>query len=136
MKYTKYLFLILAVAFLAVSCHKDPPKTYDDTDMTVTHNNPDFNFAVYNTFIIPDSAVLKTNYLEDNEVDYFYKEDGTSDKALQIVKESFLGLGYDLVDSLSQADFIALPTVLMMQAEEQVKHRAVILKQYAILVLK
>lgn len=120
MKYTKYLFLILAVAFIAVSCHKDPPKTYDDTDMTVTNYNTEFNFSGYNTFIVPDSTVLKTNYLTDSEVTDFYKNGGTSDQILEIIRQSFLGLGYTEVDSLSHSDFIALPTILMMQSEEQV----------------
>jgi len=120
MKYTKHLFLILAVAFLAMSCHKDPPKTYDDTDMTVTYYNTDFNFSSYNTFAVTDSTLLKTNFMTDDQVTSFYKDGGTSDQTVDLITQTFLELGYTQVDSLAQSDFIAVPTVLMVKSDETV----------------
>jgi hypothetical protein len=121
MKQIKFLFLFVAVAFLA-GCHKDPPKTYDDTDMTVTYYNTEFATSSYNTFVMPDSAVLKTNYLTDSQVTKFYKKDGSSDQALELLRSRFLELGYTQVDSVTQADFIAVPTVAMMQKDETVTY--------------
>ncbi len=120
MKNFKYLFLFIAAAFIVASCHKDPPKTYDDTDMTITYYNTEFDFNSYNTFIMPDSAVLKTNYLSDGEVTEFYENGGTSDKILELLKGRFIELGYTEVDSIEEADFIALPTVLMTESDETV----------------
>jgi len=121
MKSFKYLSFILIVAFLA-GCHKDPPKTYGDTDMTATYYNTEFNFQSYSTFIMPDSAVLKTNYLTDSQITNFYKSGGTSDQALQLLEDRFLGLGYTQVDSLKDAQFIAVPTLTMMQYDETVMY--------------
>lgn len=119
MKRFKYAIPILIVALLA-ACHKDPPKTYDDTDITVTYYNTAFNFGSYNTFIMPDSMVLKTNYLEESGVEKIYKDGGASDQALELLKNKFLEMGYTEVDSIADADFIALPTLLMMKADETV----------------
>ena len=120
MKHLKY-FLILAVTVLITSsCHKDPPKQYDETDMTVTFYNTDFSFSSYSNFILPDSTVLKTNIMTESEISNFYKEGGISDQTLQILEGRFTGLGYNSVDSLAQADFIALPTILMMQNDQTI----------------
>lgn len=120
MKHLKY-FLILAVAVLITSsCHKDPPKQYDETDMTVTFYNTDFSFSSYTNFVLPDSTVLKTNYMTESEITNFYKEGGISDQTLQIMEGRFTGLGYNSVDSLAHADFIALPTILMMQTDQTI----------------
>jgi len=121
MKSIKYLLFVLIVAVMA-SCHKDPPKTYDDTDMTATNYNTAFNFQAYNTFIIPDSAVLTTNYLTEGEIANIYKEGGASDQALELLKDRFLGLGYTEADSLSDAGFIAVPTLIMWQYDETVTY--------------
>ncbi len=118
MKHFKYLLLLLAISFIAGACHKDPPKTYDDTDMTITYFNPEFDYNTYTTFIMPDSAVLKTNYLTESEVDNFYKNDGTSEKVLELLKNSFLSMGYTEVDTITEADFIALPTILMTESDD------------------
>lgn len=119
MKRIHNLSLLMVLALLAVSCHKDPPKTYDDTDMTVTYYNPDFGFGAYSTFIMPDSTVLKTN-VEDFDVEYFYREGQASDQMLSMVRDRFISLGYQEVEFLEDADFIALPTLLMVQSDQTV----------------
>lgn len=120
MKHLKYLIPFVLIALITSSCHKDPPKTYDDTDMTMTTYNTEFKFQDYTTFVVPDSTLLKTNYLTDAQVASIYAEGGTSDQTLDLITQSFLGLGYTQVDSLSQADFIAVPTLLMIQSDETV----------------
>lgn len=119
MKNLKYLLLFIVPVILA-GCHKDPPKTYDDTDMTITYYDVEFDFNTYNTFIIPDSTVLTTNYLSDSEVNEFYKTGGASDKTLEEISEIFTGLGYTEVDSLKDSDFILVPTIMMMESDETV----------------
>lgn len=119
MRYTRYLMLIMVVAIFT-ACHKDPPKTYDEQDITSSYYNTEFNFGSYNTFILPDSTVLKENYLSDDQVHNFYKEGGSSDQALSLISQMFLDFGYTEVDNLSEADFIALPTLMMMESEQTV----------------
>jgi len=122
MKHIKYLLLLVATVFIVTACHKDPPKTYDDTDMTATFYNTEFAFSSYNTFIMPDSTVLKTNYLSESQIDKFYDKDGTSDQALALLRQRFLDLGYQEVDTLTAADFIAVPTLTMMEYDETVTY--------------
>lgn len=119
MKSIKYLFLIMTVGLMS-ACHKDPPKTYDDTDMTATFYNTAFAFSSYNKFVMPDSTVLKSNYYDDSDVEDFYKAGGYSDQALELLRQKFLELGYQEVDSIHESDFIALPTLCMMEADETV----------------
>jgi hypothetical protein len=123
MKNIKYL-LILVIALALVSCHKDPPKTYDDTDMTVTYYNTGFNFQSYTTFLMPDSMVLTSDYLEESDIDKIYEDGGTSDQALELLRDRFLGLGYTEVDSLGDADFIPVPTLLMTKSDQTVYYGA------------
>lgn len=119
MKKLKFIALLTTVVLIASSCYKDPPKTYDDTDMTVTLYDTSFNFNAYNTFIMPDSTVLTTN-IEDFNVGYFYSDGGSSEQTLELVRSRFLDLGYQEVDSLDDADFIPVPTMLMMQSDETI----------------
>ena len=104
---------------ILTSCHKDPAKSYDETDMTITYYNTDFNFTIYTTFIVPDCTILTTNYLTESEIDDFYDDGGTSDKTIELLTQSFLNEGYTLVDSVAQADFIAVPTVMMNKKDEK-----------------
>lgn len=120
MKSIKIPILLFALSLLVISCHKDPPKTYDDQDMTVSYYNTEFNFKEYDTFIIPDSTVLRTNYLTDGQIKNFYASDGVSEKVLDLTVQMFEDLGYVNVDSLQDADFIALPTIIMMQTDETI----------------
>ncbi len=122
MRNTHYLIVLLVVAFAISGCHKNPPKTYDDTDMTITYYNSDFNFGAYNTYIMPDSMILKTNYLTDAQVASLYKSGGTSDQALSLLDGRFLELGYSHADSVGNADFIAIPTLLMMKNDQTVTY--------------
>ncbi len=119
MKRPLVIFMAMSLALL-VSCHKDPPKTYDDTDMTITYYNTDFNFASYTTFYLPDSASLKTNYLTESQVAKFYEADGVSDQALDLLLDRFTAMQYVLVNSVDEADFIAVPTLTLMKSDETV----------------
>ncbi len=111
--------VFLGIVLLA-ACHKDPPKTYDDTDITITFYNTDFDFSSYDSFIIPDSTVLKTNYFTGHQITEFYKAGGTSDLTLGLARQTFSGLGYTEAASLEEADFIAVPTVIHIEDEETV----------------
>ena len=119
MKDIKYLFLIMVLTVLS-GCHKDPPKTYDDTDMTITYYNTGFDFQSYSAFLMPDSMVLTTNYLEESDIEKIYENGGTSDQALALLRDRFKDLGYTEVDSLEAADFIAVPTLLMIKSDQTV----------------
>ena len=114
------LIILGILALLVVSCHKDPPKTYDDTDATITVYNTEFDFSIYNTFLIPDSTVLRTNYFTDQQVTNFYKSGGTSDLTLELVQQRFLGLGYTEASSVEDADFIVVPTIVHVESDETV----------------
>ncbi len=119
MKNLKILSLLLAVSLLT-ACHKDPPKTYDDTDMTITYYNSGFDFSDYNSFLMPDSTVLTTNYLTESQVAKVYESGGTSEQMIELLRSRFLGLGYTEVDNVTEADFIAIPTLMLMQADETI----------------
>jgi len=119
MKKSMLLFLLAAAISLA-GCHKDPPKSYEETDMTVTYYNDGFDFSTYNTFFLPDSTLLKTNYMSTAQVSDFYEDGGLSEQTLALRGERFRGLGYSEVLSADDADFIAVPTILMMKSDETV----------------
>ena len=120
MNHLKNITILAALLLIISSCHKDPPKQYDETDMTITFYNTDFSFSSYTNFIMPDSTVLKTKIMTESEVAKLYEDGGISEQTLQILEDRFTALGYHLVDSLADADFIALPTILMMQQDQQI----------------
>jgi hypothetical protein len=64
---------------------------------------------------MPDSTILKTNYLEDEEIEAFYAPGGPSEQTLAIQREKYESRGYVYTDSYDDADFVAVPTLLMMQ---------------------
>ena len=64
--------------------------------------------------------VLTSNYLEESDIEKIYAEGGTSDQALALLRDRFLELGYTEVDSLKDADFIPVPTLLMTKSDQTV----------------
>lgn len=118
MKHIRFLLLILALAYIATGCHKDPALTYADTDMTITHFDADFDFTTYSSFIMRDSTILKTNYLSESEIEKFYKPGGSADLTKELLREKFVSIGYTEVTDIEQADFIAVPAVVLMESTE------------------
>ena len=113
----KPLLLILAGSILILSsCYKNETVYYDQLDVTYTQYDTEFDFTSYTSFWLPDSTILKTNYLTDEEIDDFYKAGGTSESTLNIVKQKFMDRGYVLASDSSLASFVATPTVLMVRS--------------------
>ena len=60
---------------LLSSCYKDSVYV-DQLDVTLTQYEPEFNYSSYSSFWMPDSVILKTNYMTDSEIDDFYSSLG------------------------------------------------------------
>jgi hypothetical protein len=110
------LLLILAgsIIFLA-SCYKSETVYYDQLDVTLTQYDDKFDFSTYSTFYIPDSVILKTNYLKESEIEDFYAPGGTSEKTLALVKQKLLDRGYQEESDSNAADFVLAPTILLVE---------------------
>jgi len=53
--------------------------------------------------------------MEDDEIEAFFAPGGTSEKTKAVLRSSFESRGYVYTDSYDDADFVAVPTVLMMK---------------------
>ena len=116
MKIKPLLLILAGSVLLLASCYKSETVYYDQLDVTYTQYDTEFDFTAYTSFWLPDSTILKTNYLTDAEIDDFYRAGGTSEKTLDIVKQKFMDRGYVLASDSSLADFIAAPTLLMVKS--------------------
>jgi hypothetical protein len=109
------LFLIAGALFMLASCHKSETVYYDELDVTQTNYEVDFNFSSYSNFAMPDSTILKTNFMTDQEIADFFAAGGASENTKALLRSSFESRGYVYTDSYDNADFVAVPTVLMMK---------------------
>jgi hypothetical protein len=112
----KPLWLLIAgVIVIMTSCYKSETVYYDELDVTQTNYEVDFNFSSYTSFAMPDSTILKSNYMTDQEIEDFYADGGTSEQTLALLKSQFESRGYTFTDSYDNADFVSVPTVLNMK---------------------
>ena len=88
------LLLIGGALFMLTSCYKSETVYYDELDVTQTNYEVEFNFSSYTSFAMPDSTILKTNYLTEEEIEEFYAAGGTSEKTLQLLRSKFEERGY------------------------------------------
>ncbi len=109
------LFITGAVILALGSCIKSETVYYDELDVTLTQYDTEFNFSSYTRFAMPDSTILKSNYLKDEEIEAFYAPGGASEQTLDIQREKYESRGYVYTDSYDDADFVAVPTLLMME---------------------
>jgi hypothetical protein len=116
MKIIKSLLLLIAGAILMLtSCYKSETVYYDELDVTQTNYEVDFNFSSYTSFAMPDSTILKTNFMTEQEIDAFFAPGGAGPKTRELLRTSFESRGYTFTDSYDNADFVAVPTILMMK---------------------
>ena len=115
MKIKPLLFILAGSLFLLSACYENESVYYDQLDVTLTEYDTEFDFSSYTSFWISDSAILKTNFMTEAEVDEFYEPGGTSDSIVENVKKKFIECGYDVAADSLLADFIATPTILMMK---------------------
>ena len=116
MRMIKPLLILFAGAlFTMTSCYKSETVYYDELDVTQTNYEVDFNFSSYTSFAMPDSTILKSNYMTDEEIEDFYASGGSSEQTLALLRSKFESRGYAFTDSYDNADFVAVPTVLNMK---------------------
>ena len=111
------LFLTGGALLMLTSCYKSETVYYDELDVTLTNYEVEFNFSSYTSFAMPDSTILKTNYLTEEEIEEFYADGGTSEKTLELLRSKFEERGYTYNESYDNADFVAVPTMLMVQQQ-------------------
>lgn len=112
----KIPFLLLVITSLSLSsCYKEG-NNLDEYDITVTHYEKDFDFSTYSSFIVRDSVMLYSDYLEESEIHKFYSN-GTSNSIRKTIINKFKSLGYTEATNLDDADFVVNPIISLMQEE-------------------
>lgn len=109
------LLLAGGVILMLTSCIKNETVYYDELDVTQTKYEVEFNYSSYTSFAMPDSTILKTNYLTESEIEEFYAPGGTSEKTLELLRSKFEERGYTYTESSDNANFVAVPTMLMVE---------------------
>lgn len=83
------LFLILTCM---VACYPEGPEYVHEKDIALTHYDEQVNFALYTTFVMPDSVVL---IQPDGDTARIDKE--ISDRLVELVKKNFTDRHYELL---------------------------------------
>lgn len=113
-KHKTILPLAGLIMLLFSACYDIGTVYYDELDITLTQYDVDYQSSEYTTFTVPDSTILRTN-MKDFDVDAFYAPGGTSEKTLNGLQAKFEEMGYNFTDDVSTADFVAVPSVLLMR---------------------
>ena len=124
MKYKLVLFLVSV--FALQSCYKTQgPEYLDELDVTVTAYDKDFDFKSTKTVIVNDTVALRHDYLNDSQVNDFYKKGGTSDKLVDEIIAQYRAKGFDVKSSrtsditfLKSADLYVNPVMILSETTE------------------
>lgn len=91
----KRLFMVgicLWILACMVSCYPEGPEYVHEKDIALTHYDEQVNFALYTTFVMPDSVVL---IQPDGDTARIDQE--VSDQIIQLVKKNFTDRNYEFL---------------------------------------
>ncbi len=96
----------LILSFMVSACYNYDDETYlDELDLTLTYYDTTFDFQTYSTFAIRDSVGVISNYLDDEDLEDFYKPGGPNDNIKNYIRDKFTSMGYTEVDPDDDFDF-------------------------------
>ena len=118
----KQLLLLFMISLMFTSCYKiDGPEYYDELDITLTMYDSEFDFKPTKTLVVADSVTLRHDYLTDDEVRQFHRNQGP--KIINEIVKQFEDKGYTVLrakeamegDSsfVKTADLFLNPTVML-----------------------
>ncbi|GAB3222057.1 DUF4136 domain-containing protein [Algoriphagus aestuariicola] len=102
------LMLVFAAAIGLWSCYPDGPDYYEDTDITFTQHDSEFDFASRQTYALPDRIVVDVE-IENGDTSYVYMRDVYATPILQTIDAKMSEYGWTKVAISASPDVVLTP---------------------------
>jgi hypothetical protein len=104
--------LLTMTASLALwSCYPDGLEYYEDTDITYTTYDVEFDFSARNTYSIPDKIVIDVE-IEDGDTTFVYMKDVYAKPILQNIEANMANYGWTKVNISQKPDVVVTPAAM------------------------
>ena len=102
-------FLLAMTAGLALwSCYPEGAEYYEDTDMTYTQYDVEFDFSTRQTYALPDKIVIDVE-IDNGDTTFIYMEDVFAKPILQNIQTNMANYGWTKVDISAKPDMLVTP---------------------------
>jgi hypothetical protein len=112
MKVNLMRFGIVMIASLFLwGCYPDGAYYYEDTDITFTQYDVDFDFNTRSTFALPDKIVIDVE-IEDGDTTYVFMKDTFAAPILASIRSNMENYGWNEVDISNNPDVVLSPAAM------------------------
>jgi hypothetical protein len=112
MKVNLMRFGIVMIASLFLwGCYPDGAYYYEDTDITFTQYDVDFDFNTRSTFALPDKIVIDVE-IEDGDTTYVFMKDAFALPILSNIRSNMENYGWNEVDISNNPDVVLSPAAM------------------------
>lgn len=103
-------FVAIAAGLALWGCYPDGAEYYEDTDITFTQYDVDFDFKARSTFAIPDKIVIDVKII-NGDTTYVYMKDAFANQILQAIRSNMENNGWRQVTISANPNVVVTPTV-------------------------
>ena len=93
------------------SCYPDGAYYYEDTDITFTQYDVDYDFSSRNTFSLPDKIVIDVE-IEDGDTTYVFMKPAFATPILASIRSNMENFGWNEVDINNNPDVVVSPAAM------------------------
>ncbi len=90
------------------SCYPDGAQFYEETDLTFTQYDVDFDFSLRQTYSIPDKIVVDVE-IDNGDTTFIYMKDVYAKPILQTIETNMGNFGWTKVDISQRPDMVVTP---------------------------
>lgn len=103
--------LAIAASLILWGCYPGGPEYYEDTDITFTQYDLEFDFNARSTFAMPDKIVIDVE-IKNGDTTYVYMKDVFAIPILQTIRSNMENYGWRLVDISANPDVVLSPAAM------------------------
>ncbi|MBN7812516.1 DUF4136 domain-containing protein [Algoriphagus sp. H41] len=109
-KFSK-LMLVFAAGLGLWGCYPGGPEYYEDTDVTLTQHDENYDFASKQTYALPDKIVVDIE-IENGDTSYVYMRDIYATPILQAIDQNMSNYGWTKVAVNANPDVLLTPAAI------------------------
>lgn len=102
------VFTPVFASLLLWNCYPGGPYYYEDTDITFTSFEPDFDFQTRNTYSLPDKIVTDVE-IKNGDTTFIFMKDVFAIPILQSIDRNMENFGWEKVDISNKPDVVLTP---------------------------
>lgn len=103
--------LVLTSGLALWGCYPDGPEYYEDTDVTFTQHDTDFDFSSRQTYSMPDRIVVDVE-IDNGDTSYVYMKDIYATPILQSIESNMSNYGWTKVAINASPDVLLTPAAM------------------------